>query len=623
MAEGMLGGIVGEEEEKRGVEAAETLASAEAFAAAVAAKLAGNDPGVARKTEFFLDKQAQILETQNQHLKEEHAARLHFLRGQAREVDIRRFGLRLRVGFQLFLVLVATVIGVGGAVLIHDAVTSRSVVIEPFEIPRALAERGLTGSVVASGLLDQLTRLQAATRSSLQRRELSNAWSQEVKLTVPETGISVGEISQLLKARFSNDIHISGDVVQTEAGGLEVTVRGAGVLPHTFTGTSGQLSKLTTEAAEYVYSQSQPGLWTVYLVDLGRYREAIDFCQASIGSSSKLDRPVLLTYWAVAIAKTSGVGPQALALVQRAITLQPDYWEAYNDLTNMKLGLGDEEGVWKTGQELRNVAGGRPGRAPEAIYTDVDFVSWDLPAELAAFEGDAESSSGAGTFTVAAGPVIASVQTFLHYRAAAELALQTTRPDPDDPTIAPISHWVRGLLAADSGDPARAASEMEAFLTTYSNPAVAWTTFTFNCWVAPAEEAAGHPDKADAVLNTGGTFVDCYRFRGDILDGRGDWKSAQEWYAKSVALAPDLPAGYYSWGVALGKHGDLDGAAAKLKDSNQRQPHWADPLKAWGDVLVKQGNTKSGLAKYDEALKYAPNWRELKEARDAVAKQKT
>jgi hypothetical protein len=39
-------------------------------------------------------------------------------------------------------------------------------------------------------------------------------------------------------------------------------------------------------------------------------------------------------------------------------------------------------------------------------------------------------------------------------------------------------------------------------------------------------------------------------------------------------------------------------------------------------VLMKQGNKKDALAKYDEALKYAPNWKQLKEAREAVAKQK-
>ena len=37
-------------------------------------------------------------------------------RNQLREESIRRFGLRLRVGYRLFLVLVATVIGVGDRV---------------------------------------------------------------------------------------------------------------------------------------------------------------------------------------------------------------------------------------------------------------------------------------------------------------------------------------------------------------------------------------------------------------------------------------------------------------------------------------------------------------------------
>jgi len=40
-------------------------------------------------------------------------------------------------------------------------------------------------------------------------------------------------------------------------------------------------------------------------------------------------------------------------------------------------------------------------------------------------------------------------------------------------------------------------------------------------------------------------------------------------------------------------------------------------------VLVKQDNAKEALAKYDAALKYAPNWKQLKEAREAAAKQKT
>ena len=67
-------------------------------------------------------------------------------------------------------------------------------------------------------------------------------------------------------------------------------------------------------------------------------------------------------------------------------------------------------------------------------------------------------------------------------------------------------------------------------------------------------------------------------------------------------VAPDLPAAYYSWGVALSKHSDLAGAVARLELAHEKGPHWADPLKAWGDVLVKQGQRKDALAKYEEAL---------------------
>src|SRR5580700_5325825 len=116
MAEGLLGGLLGGEGEKPEVEAPDALAGADGFAAAVASRLSAIDPQVARDTSAFLKKQAQLLDTQRRHLEDEHAARLHYLQGQAREVDIRRFGLRLRVGFQLFLVLVAT--GIGAAAVL-------------------------------------------------------------------------------------------------------------------------------------------------------------------------------------------------------------------------------------------------------------------------------------------------------------------------------------------------------------------------------------------------------------------------------------------------------------------------------------------------------------------------
>lgn len=175
MAEGMLGGILGGADEKPEVEAPEALAGAEAFAAAVAARLAGSDPEVARDTSLFLKKQAQLLQIQAEHLNDEHALRLAHLRNQLREENVRRFGLRLRVSFQLFLVLVATVIAAGVAIMIRDAVTSRSVIVDPFDVAANVATRVPSGKIIAGGLLDELSRLQSATRSSAAARDLSGA----------------------------------------------------------------------------------------------------------------------------------------------------------------------------------------------------------------------------------------------------------------------------------------------------------------------------------------------------------------------------------------------------------------------------------------------------------------
>jgi tetratricopeptide (TPR) repeat protein len=623
MAEGLLDGVLGGEEQKPDLEPPEALVAAEAFAAAVAARLSGNDAGVASKTQAFLDKQTQLLDTQNRHLEDEHPLRLAHLRNQLREENVRRFGLRLRVGFQLFIALVATVIGIGATVMIHDAVTSRRVVIEPFHAPPGLAARGIDGAVVASGLLDDLGRLQDATRSSAAARGLSGAWTGNIKLDVPETGISLGELSRLLRERFGHDVHIDGDLVETPTAGLALTVRGNGVPPKTFSGSAIELEKLTVEAAEYVYSKSQPTRWATYLSNVERNAEAVAFCRTAVASADVAERPRLLSTWAVAILNTGGSVPESLALLRAAVKLQPDFWVAHVNIQNDLMLLRDEESAWRAGEDMRKIAGGRPGRAREADFVNWDYLTWNLPALLNGAVADAEANAGVGTSATAAGPEIADIYARMHDAEAAELALKTTREDPHDPTIAALTRFVHARLASEAGDVVRAASEMAAFSTAFTDPVVATNYPGYNCWIAPAEEAAGHPDKADAVLKTAGAFVDCYRFRADILDGRGDWGGAQQAYQDAVALAPDLPAAYYSWGVALTRHGELAAAESKLKDANQRGPHWADPLKAWGDVLAKQGRGKQALAQYDAALKYAPNWKQLKDAREATAKPRS
>ena len=621
MAEGLLGGLLGGEEEKAEAEAAAERASAEAFAAAVAAEQAKHHPGVARATEAFLDEQRLLLQGQREELAEQRPLRLSHLHSQSREGKLRRFGQRIRNGMQVLTAVVFAVIGVGLGVMVYDAFTARSVVVEAFDTPPALAARGLSGTVVAGGLLDQLTRLQAATRAGVAKRHLSNAWTGDIKVEVPETGLSLSDVDRMLKARFGHDLHIGGDLVQTDTGGLALTVRGDGVLPKVFTGAAGDLDALTTQAAEYIFGQSQPAVFAAYLGNAGRNADAVAFAKAAYATTNAEDRPYLLNEWANALGSTGAPPQAALPLYREALKQKPDYWTVYNNVMNSAWLLGDEEGAWRTGETMRKAAGGRPGRAPELDYQNWDVFTWNLQAWRAAALADAATDQGVGTNVTAQGPNIADANVRLHDPADAEFQLQTAQGDAKDPTIPALTHFIHGRLATEAGDGVRAAAEMEAFAAAYADPVISSNYPGYLCWVAPAEELAGHPDRADAALKAGGHYVDCYRFRGDILDHRGDWTGAQQAYAAAVAIAPDLPAGFYSWGVALARHGDLTGAIAKLTAANQRGPHWADPLKAWGDVLARQGRWREALARYNAALKFAPAWAELHRARDAAARR--
>ena len=561
----------------------------------------------------YLQTARHMMKLQMEHLHEQRSLALSHLR-------LRRFTDWLKAATTILISGLTTLVGVFCAVMIHDALTSRSVIVEQFDAPPALANRGLSGKGVASALLDQLTRLQIATHGSAARRELSNAWTNDIKIQVPETGVSIGEINRLLKARFGNDLHIGGDLIQSETGGLVLTVRGDGLVPKSFAGKPTDLQTLIDQAAEYIYGQSQPSLYATYLLNSDRNQDAVAFSKAAYATAPESERPYILNTWGNALGNTGAPPAQSLALYRAALAIKPDYWVAYNNVMNAALSMGDEEGAWKAGEAMRRAAGGRPGEAAEVYYGNWDLLTWNLQAWRAATVADAEAHNGVGSLTNAVGPNIADIDTRLHDAADADLQMQTAQTDPGDPTVAALTHFVYGRLASEAGDTARAASEMEAFGKGFADPVVSSDYPGYDCWIAPAQEAAGHPDRADATLKAGGHFVDCYRFRADIIDGRGDWAGAQRAYADAVAIAPDLPAAYYSWGLALARHGELEGALAKLQAATERGPHWADPLKAWGDVLARQEKWHAALTRYREALAFAPKWTGLQKAIEAAAK---
>ena len=624
MGESVLGGLLGEADETpEALEAAQRVA-AEAFAAALAAQQASGDPEVARAAEHFLKRQANLLDLQAQELAEQRVLRLSHLVSQSREGKIRRAGQRIRVGMQAFVALVVGLIALGVVVMVYDAFTSRQVVIEAFKAPPVLAGRGVTGEVVAAGVLDTLQKLQDATRAKSKVLSTRGAWASDVKIEVPETGVSIGEISRLLHERFGHDLHIGGELIQTDAGGLTLTVRGEGAPAATFTGGPEDLGKLTAQAAEYVYGRSQPVAYGTYLYQVGRNNDDIAFLQGAFPRArSDEERAQLANAWGNAYA---GLFQPAAAVEKYRLgrsfakPRSQAWWREWGNTVGSESALSEEAG-WREGRAMIQAVAAAPKRDkpdPAFLQNPAQDV-WDLPLQLASNVADSQRNGGAGTQSTLDGPAIADIYWTLHDPAQAARYIASS--DPNDSTTKAEALLLQGYAALDRGDAAGALTPLLAFWKAWlADPNLQYTYNYQGCYAGLAEGLTGHLKEADAIFKRVNWSL-CDALQGDVRAHAGDVAGAQKAWADSQKLKPDLPAVPLHRGLFELGRGELKAAEADAALAAGKAPHWADPWKAWGDVLAREGRWKDALAKYDEALKFAPAWAELHQARAAVARR--
>jgi tetratricopeptide (TPR) repeat protein len=624
MAESVLGGLIGEEEAvaEAGQEAAQR-AGAEAFAASLAAQQAAGDPKVARAAEHFLRRQAHFLDLQAKELAEQHTVRLAQLESLYREGKMRRLGQGIRVGMQSFLALVVGLIAIGVVVMVYDAFTSHQVVVDSFQAPPALAASGVTGEVVASGVLDTLQKLQDATRTTDKQLRTSGAWASDVKVDVPETGVSLGEIIRLLHQRFGHDLHITGELVQTGSGGLSLTVRGDGVPAATFAGGPQDLSQLTTKAAEYVYGRSQPLQYATFLYDAGRAADAVVFDQSAFPRArSDAERSQLANSWGNAYASLYQPAP-AVEKYRLAMSFakprSQQWWKIWGNLIGTaSVGQGEEAG-WREGRALLKAAAAAPKRERPGLpyLVNASQQIWDLPLQLASMQADAKRNGGAGATNTIDGPAIADIYWMMHDPEQAARYLASS--DPTDPITKAEALLVQGYGALDRGDVAAALGPLQAFWKAWlADPNLQYTYNFQGCYAGLALGLTGHLEQAETIFKRVG-WSPCYAFEGDVLAHAGKVSDAQKAWAEGQRVAPDLPAVPLHRGLYELGQGQLEAAEADEASAASKAPHWADPWKAWGDVLAREGRWKDALGKYDEALKYAPAWAELKQARAAAA----
>ena len=627
MAEGVLEELLGAREEPP--ELAPEVgqrASAEAFAASLAADQAKHDPAVAKAARRFLERQAHLLDLQAKELVRQSEHRLSNLIEQGVEGRLRRTGQRLRLAMQALMAVVVVLVVVGAVVMVIDAFASRSVVVEAFKAPPSLAARGVTGEVVASGVLDTLRKLQAATRTTDRRLETRGAWASDVKIEVPETGVSIGEIGRLLHERFGHDLHIDGDLMLTGAGGLSLTVRGDSIPAATFTGGAEDLEKLTTQAAEYVYGRSQPIQYGAYLIDSSRAAEAVEFIAGAFPRlTTDEDRSRMANGWGNAYAgmfKLKEAAEKYRLAMSYAKPRSTAWWKIWGNLVGAASGGAGEEVGWKESRRMLDAVSATPrGQLPPPTYlVNPAQSTWDLPLMLQALLDDARQNSGGGSQSTIDGPAIADVYALMHDPVDAARALASS--DPADTTTKSEALLLQGYAALEQGDPAAAEPPLEAFYKAWvADVGLQYADNYQACFTGLALGLAGRSKEAEAVFARLPNQSLCWAFKGDVRGHGGDDAGARAAWAEGEKILPDLPAIPLHRGLYELSRGELKAAEADIALAARKGPHWADPWKAWGDVLAREGRWREALAKYDEALRYAPAWAELKAARAAAAKR--
>ena len=557
----------------------------------------------------LLREQARVLHLQAEHLHEQREVQLSHLKA-------RRLSEWLKVGLQLLTAGVGLAVAALVVALIWEAASSRSVIVEAFDAPPALAARGVNGKVVASSVLDALTKLQTATRATTAKRKLANAWGGDIKVEVPETGVSIGELRRLLHEMMGRDVHIDGDLLQTADRRLQLTVRGDGILPQTFEGDADDLEGVAAKAAEYIYGQADPYLLAAYLSTVGRTNDALGFIAKAYPGARDQDRPDLLNQWGNALFALDQ--PQAAVEKYRAaIELKPDFWKAWGNLIHVSASAEGEEAAYKEGLRMMQTAKKYPSNdRPEPLRrSTLDALLQDWNAVYQDNVFDMKTHGAVGSYSTPASLGVAAVDVEQHDWQDAARNLDGSAQD--DPSTKAERMLMIARRALEEGDAQTAITALEPLYAEYlADPRVRAYFPPVPCYLGLAYGLAERFDDAAKPLSSGQGWTSCKSFKGEVLDHRGDLKNADLAYRAAIALAPDLPFAYQQYGEALLRRGDRSGAIKFLSEAHDRGPHWADPLKTWGDVLAAEYRWPEAVAKYNSALVYAPHWQAAQSALD-------
>jgi tetratricopeptide (TPR) repeat protein len=591
----------------------DTSAERAGAAIGIAMNESARDPSLAEDARTLLREQARLARLQADDLSEEGAL-------MRRSLRVKHASDMMKFAFELLVALVLLAIVAALATAMWSAAHDNGLVIEAFSVPPDLAQRCLSRELLASQLLDKLARMQQQTNSVRPADTYRNNWGDDIKVEIPDTGISIGELNRYLTRWLGHETHITGEIYHTPSG-IAVTTR-AQDGGETFAGKNGDLDGLLQKAAESIYAQTQPYRYAAFLGQVGRDQEAMHVVERLAGNAAPAERA-----WALSLLGnlyTIYRGPaDALATLRAGVAADPTNAHAWDNLSSAEQGLDRaEDGYHHTQQALslydKGAVAFDPDRATIDKLQDRAFLAstlGDYPTAIAMDEAIRRLPDRGGSQDRAAIDEAAEAAQNHDLRRARNLLSHIHAAD----TNGRLNLWFQAVDIAWLGHDWRTLSQLVGNRDIVRSTPVSLHPLLGRIVARIpaslyADARAEQGDIAGARALIAPTPLDCYsclRMRGKIDADAKDWAGAARWFARATQAGPSIPDAFADWGEMLLHKGDLDGAIAKFEIAHVKAPRFADSLERWGEALMQKNRSDLALAKFEEAGKYAPNWGRL------------
>lgn len=583
-----------------------------AFAAAAAMNAAGSHPGVAAEAAAFLREQRELAALQVRYFDED--------RVQANDgVRLRRAMDWMKLVMQLAITAVLLIAAGLVARMVWNAAHDHGLVIEGFTVPPDLATTRIDGNQLAAIVADKIAAIEAGSHSFRAEDTFSTDWGNDIKLDVPGTGLSFGELDRTLRRQLGHQTRIGGTLYH-DGDGLKLSLHSGGESTINVSGTDRQLDALAQKAAEALVGAVQPYRYSKYLEFNNRFDEAMAVARASAKGDDNYEKAWALAQVSNLLSRTDI--PACIIAGREAIRTDPSIGLAYLNTSNCE-ALSDhpQNSVALLARSVQLLTEGNAGLSAVGVSTGqrnqsvVDVWKLDPNAAVSIMIGKRGPSYRNYENTYAQG--MAEALAMMHDLDAARrvpgvtddaavmanLFISDIYRSPQYDRAADIGDWPAAMAAADR--------QMAALAKEAEGPELA--RFARERFVRPhiarALAEMGRLPEAQAIADTlpGDCYL-CRRTQGLIAGFAGDLPAANRAFAAAVAANPSIAAADFDWGRMLLARGDLRGATAHFHRAAALAPRWADPLKYLGDVAMAQNDPARALGDYAAAAPFAPNW---------------